>query len=350
MKIDLGAQMRRATERVQTADIAGATQIIREALGAAGLDTPAGRPAEGRGLGEVVRRLREGRGPMPGFPPTDPVLPEGAVFEARTFDCGSGSRALRLYVPASEVRGLVVMLHGCTQTPEDFAVGTGMNAMAERHGLLVAYPGQTAVHNANGCWNWFRPGDQARDRGEPAILGEMARALAAEFAVPEGGVFIAGLSAGGAMAAVVGDAYPEIFAAVGVHSGLAPGLASDVPSAFAAMRGAPAQATGARRRSPEQRLIVFQGGADPTVHRGNAERLLAWAAPGPVEDAPPYRQSGRRPVNRTVGFGPDGRPTVELWMIEGAGHAWAGGDPAGSYTDPNGPDASAEMVRFFLGL
>ncbi len=112
------------------------------------------------------------------------------------------------------------MLHGCTQNPEDFAAGTRMNALAEAHGLLVAWPRQTAMHNANACWNWFRPEDQARGAGEPAILAGLAAEIVRDHAVPAGQVFVAGLSAGGAMAAVLAETYPDVFAAAGVHSGL----------------------------------------------------------------------------------------------------------------------------------
>jgi poly(hydroxyalkanoate) depolymerase family esterase len=244
------------------------------------------------------------------------------------------------------VEGLVVMLHGCTQTPEDFAVGTGMNALAERHHLVVAYPAQTGVHNPSACWNWFRPGDQARGAGEPAIIGGLTTTLAAEFGVTTDRTFIAGLSAGGAMAAVIGETYPELYSAVGVHSGLARGAASDIASAFAAMRRAPA--TGAAAHPAAPRTIVFHGDADGTVHPSNAAQVIARAAGGgTATQRTRVAGSGCRSASRSTVLRTDGA-THELWLVEGAGHAWSGGDPAGSYTDPTGPDASAEMVRFFL--
>ncbi len=383
MSMDFMAAMRRATEATRALDVASATRVIREALGsgtrpeAAAPPPPsgAGRPADviedaeildaapprpsarpRRPLGEVVRRLREGRFALPGLmetpgsrpTPPPPVAP-GASFTWRHYACAADSREYRLYVPATAaqgVAGLIVMLHGCTQNPDDFALGTRMNALAERHRLVVAYPGQGARHNPKGCWNWFRPEDQERGAGEPAIIAGLAAALAAEFGVPASRVFVAGLSAGGAMAAVLGETYPEIFAAVGVHSGLARGAASDVVSAFAAMRRAPA-ATARPAKAP--RTIVFHGDADQTVHSSNAEQVVARAAGtgaggerGTV-DAPGGRSTARTIVRRR-----DGSTQAELWLVAGAGHAWSGGNAAGSYADPSGPDASAEMIRFFL--
>jgi poly(hydroxyalkanoate) depolymerase family esterase len=380
MNMDFAAAMRRATDATRALDVAEATRLIRQALGTLP-DAPATtphRPAPRRAplcdllaedavtvepdgspprrrrrpLGEVVRGLREGRlktgllrTPAPRPVPAPPV-PDGAAFEARSYAGAAGGRDYRLYVPASAgagIRGLVVMLHGCTQSPEDFAVGTGMNALAEAHGLLVAYPAQTAAHNGNGCWNWFRPGDQRRGAGEPAILAGLVQALAAEFSVPRDRIFVAGLSAGGAMAAVMGETYPELFAAVGVHSGLPCGSASDVLSAFAAMRGTPQGAPPAAPPGARPRTIIFHGAADTIVHPSNATQLATRAGDGPLR-----AQGGARRISRSVARRADGTPGVELWLIDGLGHAWSGGNPAGSYTDPAGPDAAAEMVRFFL--
>ena len=273
-----------------------------------------------RSLGEVVRGLREGRGAMPGFsmplaprPMADMPVPDGARFEPRSYACAAGSRDYRLYVPASAaggVRGLIVMLHGCTQSPEDFAAGTGMNALAEKHRLIVAYPGQTHNHNPNACWNWFRPEDQAHGAGEPAIIAGLTAALVAEFDVPRDRVFVAGLSAGGAMAAVMGEAYPDLYAGVGVHSGIAPGAARDVQSAFAAMRGAPA--TGVRRANSSTnapRIIVFHGSADATVHPSNAAQVYARSGrsvPDPAAREARVGGTGTRRATRAVSRGANG--------------------------------------------
>lgn len=364
--------MRRAMEAVRTQHLREATELIRQAQagvkdgGGAGTDpVSTGGAAKGlpaplwnaeprKALGEVVRLLQEGR--RLAFPPgasPPPSLAEGAQFIARSLDCPAGSRAYRLYIPAcpaDEIRGLVVMLHGCTQTPEDFAVGTGMNAVAERNRLLVAYPGQTRVANISGCWNWFDPAHQARDAGEPAIIAAITREIARGYGIGLDRSFVAGLSAGGAMAAVMAETYPELYAAVGIHSGLAYGAASDAASAFAAMRGL-GHSPGRRSGSRPRRMIVFHGTADATVNPCNAGIIVTSARSalsGGVFRKTRNADANGRSTERSTIVMPDGTVALELWMIDGAGHAWSGGDPAGSYTDPDGPKASVEMVRFFL--
>jgi poly(hydroxyalkanoate) depolymerase family esterase len=225
------------------------------------------------------------------------------------------------------------MLHGCTQDADDFARGTGMNAVAERHGLIVAYPEQGRAENPQACWNWFRPSDQVSGRGEPEVLAGLARALTAEFGTDPARVFAAGLSAGGAMAAILGVTHPEVFRAVGVHSGLPHGAAKDVLSAFAAMRGEAGAGT-----VPTVPVIVFHGSADATVAPVNGARLFR--AAGDTIEA--RGTTGGRSWTRQQSV------SAEHWLIDGAGHAWSGGSTEGSYADAAGPDASAEMVRFFL--
>jgi poly(hydroxyalkanoate) depolymerase family esterase len=248
------------------------------------------------------------------------------------------------------------MLHGCKQNPDDFAMGTGMNAVAEAHGLLVAYPGQTGADNASSCWNWFRPADQMRDAGEPSIIAGITAVIMSEFGLVRDRVFVAGLSAGGAMAAVMGETWPDLYAAVGVHSGLAFGSANDVMSAFSAMRGdlglpsrtKPRAAAGGA--SPV-RTIVFHGGADRTVHPSNADRIVTAASLTGAEGAVRKEAgcaAGGRTYTKTIVADREGLTAVEYWLVDGAGHAWSGGHAGGSYTDPQGPDASSEMVRFFL--
>ncbi len=375
MSNEFAAAMRRATELTRAGSLDAAMSAIRQAL--AGDAAPAASPAASpaafpgpvaprqtvappaprrprRGLGAVVALLKGG--PRPAFgraraKGVAPAIPEGAQWLARTHADAAGRRDYRLYVPAGaggQPRGLIVMLHGCNQNPEDFAAGARMNATAEAHGLLVAWPEQASGANPAACWRWFEPAHQRRGSGEPAILAGMTAALTAEFALTRERVFVAGLSAGGAMAAVLAEAYPELFSAVGVHSGLPVGAASDVASAFAAMRGG-AAAGGARRSPPGPRTIVFHGAADATVHPDNGARIAAAAAP--AEGAAPRRDRGRTAQGRgweRVTIDANGAPAVEHWLVDGAGHAWSGGDPAGSYTDPAGPDASAEMARFFL--
>lgn len=319
---------------------------------------PAVKSGDGnRSLREVVDLLSWGRkGQMPMRAPAatrlkPPSMPQGARYETRRFSCAAGSRDYFLYVPAAlpeGPQGVVLMLHGCTQDADDFARGTDMNRVAERYGLIIAYPEQTRAHNTQACWNWFRPGDQGPNGGEPEILAGLARKLAAEFGIAEGRAFVAGLSAGGGMAAILGITHPEIFSAVGIHSGLPHGAAHDVVSAFAAMRGDAASSPA--RSNPPVRTIVFHGSADPTVHPANADRIVEAAAAGSrvIHSHESGRSRGGRIWSRTTASTPDGTALTEEWRIEGAGHAWSGGAAAGSYTDPTGPDASEEMVRFFM--
>lgn len=301
-------------------------------------------------LSETLRKIAAGGMPAHGpLAERAPVVP-GAAFLSLTHRGPQGGRDYRLYVPANRPDGLmplIVMLHGCTQSPEDFAIGTGMNALAEEFGCLIAYPAQPAGANAQKCWNWFRPEDQARGQGEPALIAGLVHDIQIAHAADPKRTYIAGLSAGGAAAALVAAAYPDVFAAVGVHSGLPAGGARDIASAFAAMRSG---TTGAPHRAPLP-TIVFHGLADSTVHPANGSASLAQALPAQPglrrstrRDAPKAKRAHRVTEHRQ----PDGRSFAEHWEIEGAGHAWAGGHPSGSYTDPAGPDASAQMLRFFL--
>jgi poly(hydroxyalkanoate) depolymerase family esterase len=409
MNLDFAAAMRRALQLTRARDVAGATRVIQATLSGSqatdadrprseGITVPqpskrSAPPLIGSGadsvgqpkpafartdtaspsgmrlrkpLGEVLERLREGKARIgaldwPSARRTRrqaPPIPEGAHFVERAFACAAGMRSYKLYTPASaseNPRGLVVMLHGCKQDPDDFAIGTNMNALAEQYGVLVAYPGQADSANASGCWNWFRPTDQMRDAGEPSIIAGLTREVCSEFGLGPERVFVAGLSAGGAMAAVMGETYPDLYAAVGIHSGLAYGSANDVLSAFAAMRGE----AGVVRRAKSGpghatlavRTIVFQGTADATVHPSNAERIIAAAQaqiPAPHAWEESGSSAGGRSYVRSMLADPDGTAVLEYWLIAGVGHAWSGGQSGGSYTDPSGPDASAEMMRFFF--
>jgi poly(hydroxyalkanoate) depolymerase family esterase len=280
-------------------------------------------------------------------------LPAGATFSEERFSCAEGERRFLTYVPATAtdgLQGLVVMLHGCTQTPEDFAAGTRMNELAESHRLVIVYPHQSLGENAQSCWNWFRRGDQRRARGEPAILSGIAESVAGRHGIPAGMVFVAGLSAGGAMAAVLGETYPDLFAAIGVHSGLPVESAKDVPSAFAAMSGSPMPRT-STKKSRVARTIVLHGTADGTVHPGNGREIVRQVlenCPSQTLQTEHHGQVEGRAYSRIVTMDTAGAALVEHWEIEGLGHAWSGGSRAGTYTDARGPDASAEMIRFFL--
>jgi poly(hydroxyalkanoate) depolymerase family esterase len=297
---------------------------------------------------------------------TPSVIPAGGQFLERSYTDRAGTRAYKLYVPSGYVVGeaapLVVMLHGCTQNPDDFAAGTHMNVLAEEHAFLVAYPAQAQNANMSKCWNWFETADQQRGRGEPSLIAGITRQIVDEYDVDADRVYIAGMSAGGAMAAIMGEAYPDLYAAVGVHSGLAPGAAHDLSSAFTAMRGGSAGgAVPSRRVSGESAqtvpTIVFHGDRDTTVHPRNGDQLIAhFANTGgqAIKEAPALRarvRQGQVPGGHSYTCSTyhdaSDHAVVERWTVNGLGHAWSGGSLPGSYTDPKGPDASAEMMRFF---
>jgi poly(hydroxyalkanoate) depolymerase family esterase len=240
------------------------------------------------------------------------------------------------------------MLHGCTQSPDDFAAGTRMNFLAEEQNCFVVYPEQPSGANQAKCWNWFRTGDQQRERGEPSLIAGITRQVMRDYPIDPKRVYAAGLSAGGAAAAIMAATHADLYAAVGIHSGLACGAASDLPSAFVAMR----QGGGSKIADGEPPVptIVFHGDRDATVHPNNGDRIVEQCATAAGLKAKVI--SGRVPhglaYTRTNLADAGGRAVSEHWTVHGAGHAWSGGSPAGSYTDPRGPDATREMLRFFL--
>ena len=339
------------------------TRTIRDALTKAGLKQqvhdPATRPASNRGEHEFVERVHE---PEPVRREASPAPVE--AWSTHTCVTPAGSRDYRLFIPARSTnapRPLLLMLHGCKQNPDDFAVGTRMNELAEHHGFVVAYPAQTTKANGANCWNWFEKRDQQRDGGEPEILAAIVREISARHPIDPRRVFVAGLSAGAAMAVILGHTYPEIFAGVGVHSGLPYGAATDVASAFTAMRGGMALRRGLAPREPAAgqpavATIVFHGDIDMTVAASNGDSVVAQAAgrlgltdTGVMPAAKHAEESETsRAHTATVYADRNGTPRVEHWVVHGAAHAWSGGSTRGSYTDAKGPDASAEMVRFFL--
>lgn len=334
----------------------------------------ANQPPTPGALIDIIEKLRDSRGLSKRSPrslrkdpdgmltpgPSTPVS-EDAQFIKAVYTNQAGSRDYKLYVPSSyrgEALPLLVMLHGCTQTPDDFAAGTRMNELAETHGCLVAYPAQASDANMSRCWNWFNTSDQCRDQGEPSLIAGITRQVMEDFAVDPDRVYVAGLSAGGAMTAIMGATYPDLYAAVGIHSGLAHGSAHDMPSAFATMsKGTVSVRTGretGQARTPIP-TIVFHGDRDGTVHPDNGERIIEQWRTVMSETGINWQTevesgstSGGHGHTCTRYTDADGRAILEQWQIHGAGHAWAGGSPDGSYTDPQGPDASAEMLRFFL--
>lgn len=332
-----------ATQKIQAA-LSGRTQSASEPVAPAHAKYP-GKSV--RPLAQVVQTLQKlkqsqftfgkaGRGPSL----IEPEIVDGAQFLTRSFSCKAGSRSYRLYIPKHRPdtqRPLLIMLHGCKQNPSDFAVGTRMNNLAETHGMLVAYPAQTQSANPSACWNWFDPGHQLPGMGEPAIIAGLTAEIIKSYEIDRKKVFVAGLSAGGAMAVVMGETYPALFSAVGVHSGLPYKSANDVISAFAAMRGDASYI----KAIPKLRTIVFHGDADSTVAPSNGANIVGGAAFSTAE-----RVSGR--YTRRVARDSRGLTLFEHWVLHGGGHAWSGGNAAGSYTDSSGPNASAEMIRFFL--
>jgi poly(hydroxyalkanoate) depolymerase family esterase len=343
------------------------TGTIDRALGAAGLTRDAGAGANVRAT--IDRALTQaglarpvGASAMPQAraavaDATATPTPSGEWL-ARSFGNDAGTRRYMLFVPAGYARGAsapvpqVVMLHGCTQSPDDFAAGTRMNQLADVHGFLVAYPAQTANANGAKCWNWFRPEDQAHGRGEPSLIAGIARQVAADYRIDPRRVFVAGLSAGAAMAVILGETYPDVFAAVGAHSGLPFAAAHDMASAFTAMKAGPGQAAATPTDTTQTTVptIVFHGDADHTVAASNGRAIVRDASVGADITVETGEASGGRSYTRKIFADAAGRARGEHWLVHGTGHAWSGGSAQGSYTDPAGPDASAEMVRFFLQL
>jgi poly(hydroxyalkanoate) depolymerase family esterase len=353
----------------------GVTATIEHALSAAGLIQRAAPSAYEAPIEVVAREIEtphDGTDPVPIAPtaPTEPAHP--GTFVSRSFANDAGARTYKLYVPASyaeessEPVPMIVMLHGCTQSPNEFAEGTRMNALADQHGFLVVYPAQAPNANGAKCWNWFRSEDQTRDRGEPSLIAGITREVASSYRVDERRIFVAGLSAGAAMAVILGVTYPELYAAVGAHSGLPYGAAHDLPSAFGAMKGGGAAA---RMRNPPAApmarrpyanyavpTIVFHGDCDHTVDPRNGTAIVEQATVGRSDESrlrASVREgtaSGGRTYSHTIYVDAANQPVVEQWVLHGAGHAWSGGSPNGSFTDACGPEASAEMIRFFFSL
>lgn len=378
------------------ADAINAT--IQRALASAGLDTTAGPM---HGVTETIRRALVAGRHAEAAPRFDSdaiidvaarVVPAGedtnaawnrapsisearqrpGSFEAHEFSNDAGSRAYKVYVPAGKSaapRPMMVMLHGCTQSADDFAAGTQMNLLADEYGFMVVYPEQAAHANASKCWNWFKPQDQVHGAGEPSLIAGIVCEVARRHGADPRRIYIAGLSAGAAMAVVLGETYPELFAGVGAHSGLPYGSAHDIPSALAAMKGGrsgmPGLKTVSGAAAPRSKavqalpVIVFHGDRDHTVQQTNSAHIVQQArdAHGAQAGDADLRVSthsgvspGGRQFSRTVHTDTAGQAWIESWTLHGAGHAWSGGHASGSYTDGTGPDASAEMVRFFMAL
>jgi poly(hydroxyalkanoate) depolymerase family esterase len=355
---DFLGSMKAAFARFRDSDPAAAAEIVKRAMLGEHADPEAtsrpeqGDPSRAR-VADAAPPRRE-----PRYRQTADDVQDCGHFSTRRYSNAAGERSYKLYVPGGDRTApvpLVVMLHGCTQDADDFAAGTRMNLLAEHLGFVVAYPIQPQASNTSKCWNWFKPGDQRRDHGEPSLIAGLTREIMALENIDPNRVYVAGLSAGGAMAAVMGETYPDLYAAIGVHSGLPTGYAHDLPSALATMRGGKLNSHAMHMgrpgsgeiHEPKCPRIVFHGDADATVHPSNASELMRGFFAGEtisnraVADTPKRRHTVQRMKSR-------GGVEGELWTVAGMPHAWSGGSAKGSYTDPSGPDASAEMVRFFL--
>jgi poly(hydroxyalkanoate) depolymerase family esterase len=367
---------REAMRLMRAGDLLAATAAIQHGLGRATAAEPSiaagSRYADSiEGTFRVVDEIPLANdAPARGSPARASAPEARAQFSEHTYTGSAGTRRYKLFIP-SEYRGqplpLVVMLHGCTQTPDDFATGTRMNLRAEERGCFVVYPAQPQSANMSKCWNWFQASNQRRDQGEPAIIAGLVRELLLTYGLDHERVYVGGLSAGGAMAVILGRAYPELFAAIGVHSGLPYAAAHDLPSAFAAMHKGGGSGPGtAHRENPqawqgEIPTIVFHGDLDTTVHPCNGEKVVSQSAGASAFNAGDGSSAaaateetcaggtlGGHSFTRRIFKDSNGKIVVEYWLVHGAAHAWFGGDPRGSYTDTNGPDASSEMIRFFL--
>lgn len=377
MKTHLLASMQEALALVKSGQLLKATELIQQRLNG-GTHTAANQTDRSIIKGEVVGKPNQGQATHVFKQPLaekqcKPVSPQKNTasnplktqFITKNFRNEHGAREYKLYIPSSygqKPLPLVIMLHGCTQTADDFAVGTSMNLLAEEFGCLVAYPNQAGSANNKRCWNWFKSQDQQAYQGEPAIIAGLTQAIIHDYQVDVQRVYIAGLSAGGAMAAIMGATYPELYAAVGVHSGLAVGSATNVISALAAMRQGSCRIKEVSQNGTTfVPTIVFHGDRDSIVHLRNGEQVYAQAeqrlkaSNDDDFNAKTFQLKQQhikpaqgRAYTRACLNDADGLAHIEYWTIHGAGHAWSGGNASGSYTDPEGPNASREMLRFFL--
>ena len=360
------SEVLKATQLTRLGRVLDATQLIRRTLGldrqgyrqAPPQTIPASNPIGPHPEFALLEAPRLEAPPAPTMPARPASFTEcGFIFDNRRY-------AYRLYIPgvgdsvAVSPLPLLVMLHGCKQDAADFAQGTAMNEMAEQKKCIVIYPEQLTKSNGMRCWNWFDTAHQARGTGEPGMIAALTREVLTSHHADPARVYIAGLSAGGAMAAVVAGLYPELFAAVGVHSGLPSGAANDVMSAFSAMRRGATKPPAGRENEAAMPTIVFHGSADQTVHPDNGDEVVDVALKTLAASGAALKkiqtvegiagEPDSRMTHRTIYRATDGKSHVEHWEVGSGPHAWSGGHATGSYTDPQGPSASAAMLEFFL--
>jgi len=288
-----------------------------------------------------------------------------------------GKHPYFVYTPQNYQVGTVVplfvMLHGCSQTAVDFATGTAMNLLAEQYGFIVVYPQQTSTYNQNLCWNWFLPANQGRSRGEPGSIVSIVQAMqqnSTRWTIDATRIYVAGLSAGAAMSVILGVTYPDVFAAIGVHSGLEYQAATSLNDGFRAMRrgGPDPQQQGRAAYAAMGNLarivptIVFHGTNDTTVASVNGDQTLQqWMETDYLASNNTYPANFKQPTSVVSGKVPggyayavatwnavNGNEVQAYWKIGGLGHAWSGGSPAGTFTDARGPNASVALYNFFM--
>ena len=293
------------------------------------------------------------------------------------YDGPTGRRPYFVYTPPGYQVGtavpLIVMLHGCRQTAAVFAAGTQMNRLADQYNFIVVYPQQRSRHNRNTCWNWFNPANQSRGSGEPAIIAGIVQTIeqdAAQWTIDTRRIYVAGISAGAAMAVILGATYPDIFAAIGVHSGGEYQAAATLIGALKTMlQGGPNPvkqgqiayaAMGIFARTVP--IIVFHGTGDYIVNPVNGDQVVQqWMQTNNLASNGAYRADFNHPTSTTTGQVPDGhsykryrwhdhngREIQEYWKVNGMGHGWSGGSSSGSYTDLQGPSASEAIYKFFM--
>lgn len=288
-----------------------------------------------------------------------------------TCSVDAGKRSYSLHLPRNgSYEHLVVMLHGCVQPARDFAVATNMNGAAAARGWPSLWPEQPARANLMRCWNWFAAKHQSRDGGEAAILGAMIAEVCERYGIAQGRVLLAGASAGAAMASIIAVTYPELIGALAIHSGAPFGAATNVFAGLSLMKkghsdpvalGALAHRAMGERAKPIP-AMVLHGGQDRAVHPHNGTRAAQqWAvtnllALGQMDRASMVPQPASETAHHEDGrydavvvrYQDDaGRTLAEEWRIPKLGHAWSGGSPEATYTDPRGPDATAAMIDFF---
>jgi poly(hydroxyalkanoate) depolymerase family esterase len=307
--------------------------------------------------------------PTPTPPPGGGATPGKGTSFSGTYTNAAGSRAYRGYVPSTYKAGtpvpLLVVLHGCTESADVFRQLTRFDELAEAKGFLVVFPEQPKSANNQNCWNFFQDAQTHRGTGEPSLIAGITDWVGQHYSVDSHRIYVAGLSAGGAMASVMAATYPDVYAAIGIGSGCEYAATATCAGYKSADPAAAAQAAykemGTRARAMP--VISFSGDKDTTVPPVNADQLLQqWqltadladdgATNGSVLSKPTSTISGQVPngLSYTVRSYGDAQTNelVQYWVVNGMSHAWSGGCSCQPYAEPKGPDATAAMYAFFV--